>query len=429
MDASRSVVPLRDDANGARAADYPLPQDSDSRLVRPALLGAPLASGKPEHMKEINLLLVLDLFRAHGTLSRADVVRRTGISAPTVSKIAQRLIDAGLITEEGNGPSTGGKRPNLLRFNANLGYVLGVDLGGTHLRFAVANLDGTLISQTVEEIDADAGPDAILATIAERGQALLAGTGANQPVAVGVVTPGVVNVETGRVLRARNLRGWQDVPVQRALSQAFGAPVAIENDVNAAAVGERWHGAGRGHDTLVFVAVGTGVGAGVIVDGRVHRGVHFAAGEINSLPSGITADGREPWLEDVASGPALLRRARALGVTAAGELTTADVFAAAERGNPAAVQALDEAVGALARGVAALLAAIDPAIVILGGGVSRAGEALIGPLRQQLGAMLPLRAALAPSLLGVDAQLHGAVFAALRLADQFLVEQTRAAGG
>lgn len=420
---------LRDEAGDGRAPDYPLPHDSDGRLLRPALLGATLASGTPEHMKEINLLLVLDLFRAHGVLSRADVVRRTGISAPTISKVAQRLIDAGLITEEGNGPSTGGKRPNLLRFNANLGYVLGVDLGGTHLRFAVANLEGTLISQTVEEIDADAGPDAILATIAERGGALLAGTGANQPVAVGVVTPGVVNVETGRVLRARNLRGWLDVPVQRTLSQAFGAPVAIENDVNAAAVGERWHGAGRGHDTLVFVAVGTGVGAGVIVDGRVHRGVHFAAGEINALPSGVVEDGRELWLEDVASGPALLRRARSAGLAAAGELTTSDVFAAVERGDVAAAKTLNDAVGALARGLAALLAVVDPAIVILGGGVSRAGESLVGPLRKQLGAMLPLRAALAPSLLGVDAQLHGAVFAALQLADRFLVEQTRVAGG
>jgi predicted NBD/HSP70 family sugar kinase len=430
VEAKRSAVRTRFEQNGTRRApDYPLPQDGDGRLLHPVLLATAAASARPEHMKEINLLLVLDLFRTRGVLSRADVVRLTGISAPTVSKIAQRLVDVGLIAEEGSGPSTGGKRPNLLRFNADVGFVLGVDLGGTHLRCAVASLDGTFIRQTVAEVDAAAGPEAILAEIAERGTALLAEAGARAPVAVGVVTPGVVNVETGRVLRARNLRGWQDVPVQRALCEAFGAPVAIENDVNAAAVGERWHGAGRGHDTMVFVSVGTGIGAGVIIDGRVHRGTHFAAGEINALPAGVVLAGREPWLEDVASGPAIVRRARAAGLLLPdGELTTALVFEAAAQGDPAAVQALAEAVGALARGVAALVASIDPAIVIFGGGVSRAGEALVGPLRQALGALMPLRAALAPSLLGVDAQLHGAVFSALRLGDEFLVEQTRAAG-
>jgi glucokinase len=408
----------------SRYRGYPLPSEGSGHILRPALLAAPARNGRPEYLKELNTLIVLEMFRNQGALSRADVARMTGISAPTVSKVVERLIDSRLVLEEGTGTSTGGKRPTLLRFNARYGHVLGIDLGGTHLRFALATLDGAFLEQTVEDIDPSAGPDAILGRIVAGARQLLGRHGASRPIAAALATPGIVDVERGEVVAARNLKGWKDVPVRRVLAEGLDAPVTIDNDVNFAAVGERWHGAGQGHDQVVFVSIGTGIGAGILVDGRVHRGANFAAGEINSLPSGVRgADGdTEIGLEDIASGPAIVRRAEARGVCAPrGRLTTDLIFEMAEKGDTSAGAVIEEAVGALAHGVAALIAAVDPSVVVIGGGVSRHGEALLRPLRGEVGRLVRLRARLLRSELGVDAQLHGAVFAALRLADESLV--------
>jgi len=409
---------------------YPPPSDRNGHILRPALLAAPSRNGRPEYLKELNTLIVLEMFRNQGAISRADVARLTGISAPTVSKVVERLIDAGLLLEEGTGISTGGKRPTLLRFNDRYGQVLGIDLGGTHLRMAVASLDGSFLSTSVEDIDPAAGPDAILRRIVEAGRSALRAHGESRPIAVGLATPGIVDVDHGVVVAARNLHGWKRVPVRQALAQGFAAPVTVDNDVNLAAVGERWHGAGQGQDDVVFVSIGTGIGAGILVGGQVHRGVNFAAGEVNTLPSGVAAeDGRgELGLEDVASGPAIVRRAKARGVASAdGPLTTDGVFALASAGDHAAGAVIAEAVDALARGIAGLLASIDPGVVMIGGGVSRQGDALLEPLRARLQRMVRLRARLLRSELGVDAQLHGAVFAALRLADESLVAVGRGA--
>lgn len=410
---------------------YPLPSDRNGHILRPAFLGTPTRNGRPEYLKELNTLIVLEMFRNRAAASRAEVARLTGISAPTVSKVVERLIVAGLLLEEGAGVSRGGKRPTLLRFNSEYGQVLGIDLGGTHLRVAVANLDGTFLTKTVEDIDATAGPEAILRGVVESGHRALRQCGGERPIAVALATPGIVDVERGVVVAARNLAGWKGVPVRAVLAEGFDAPVTVDNDVNLAAVGERWHGAGHGHDDVVFVSIGTGIGAGILVGGQVHRGSNFAAGEINSLPSGHRAEeGKgEAGLEDVASGPAILRRARTRHLFApTGHLTTDAVFDLARDGDPVAREVIAEAVDALARGVAALLAGIDPSVVVIGGGVSRQGDALLEPLRQRLSAMVRLRAKLLRSALGVDAQLYGAVFTALRLADESLVAVGRGKG-
>jgi glucokinase len=404
--------------------------DGDGHMLRSALLNAPARNARPEYMRELNFLIVLEAFRTGSVMSRADVARCTKISAPTVSRIVERLVNARLLIEEGPGESTGGKRPVLLRFNEDYGRVLGVDLGGSHLRLAVASLDGTILEQTHESIDRTAGPVAILKQIAERGKALLASHGTVVPVAVSVATPGVVDVDAGLVVAARNLLGWKQVPVRTVLEGAFGAPVGIENDVNAAAIGERWRGRGRGCADLVFVSIGTGIGAGVMIRGEIHRGVHFAAGEINSVPSGVLdADGNEAWLEDAASGPAIAARAAHLGLAVtSGELTVAKVFELAAAGDPVATGVVQDTARALARGVVALLAALDPAVVVFGGGVSHGGDVLLAPLREEVGRLTRLRCELVLSELGAGAQLHGAVYSALRLADTALIALARAAG-
>jgi glucokinase len=231
---------------------------------------------------------------------------------------------------------------------------------------------------------------------------------------VGLSTPGVVDPAHGVVLAAHNLHAWTNVPIGEALADGFGAPVAVENDVNLAALGEHRRGTGKGVDPLVFIAAGTGIGAGIILGGRIHRGAHLAAGEVKALPSGVRDEsGREGGVEAVASGPAILRRAAARGVTApVGGLTTELVFALARAGDSAAAAVIDEAAVALARAAAALAVAIDPAMIVLGGGLSLQGEDLLAPIREHLAAFGLTRTPVVHSALGVDAQLHGAIVAA-----------------
>jgi predicted NBD/HSP70 family sugar kinase len=390
--------------------------------VRRALLNAPTRNARPEYMKELNLLIVLDAFRIVGEMSRAGVARATGMSAPTASKSVQQLVDAGLLVEEGLASGRIGKPATRVRFNAACGAVLGIDLGGTHLRLALSDLAGGILARASEAIDADAGPPAIVARIETVGKGLLRKSGA-ELMAIGLATPGIVDTEAGVVVTARNLKGWRDVPIRQMLERAFGVPAVVENDVNAAAMGERWRGAARGHESFVFISVGTGIGAGLVLDGEIYRGAHFAAGEINLLPVGTP--GNEGYLEDRGSGPAIVRRAVEFGYSpAAGERPATDsVFAAAAGGDAAATRAVEEGAQAIAFGTGILLAAVDPSIVVLGGGVSSQGNAILEPVRAAVSNYVRLRCDVVLSELGVDAQLHGAVFVGLKRADLALVDR------
>lgn len=421
-DSSANPNSRPDGAIRAPGPVYPPPAEGAGHIVRRAMLATPTRNARPEYMKELNLLIVLDAFRTVGEMSRASVARATGMSAPTASKSVQQLIDAGLLVEQGLDSGHIGKPATRVRFNASCGAVLGIDLGGTHLRLALSDLAGGISARFIEAIDPDAGPEAIVARIEAVGKRLLAESGANL-MAIGLATPGIVDTETGVVGTARNLRGWNNIPIRGMLEEAFGVPAVVENDVNAAAMGERWRGAARGHESFLFVSIGTGIGAGIVLDGEIYRGAHFAAGEINLLPVGTP--GNEGYLEDRASGPGIVRRAIEFGYQpASGEPATTDgVFAAATAGDEAAQRAVTEGVQAMAFGTGVLLAAVDPSIVVLGGGVSSQGQSILDPVRAAIPNVVRLRCDVVLSELGVDAQLHGAVFVGLKRADLALVDR------
>lgn len=401
---------------------YPMAAVGAGHIVRRALLASPTRRAGPEYMRELNLLIVLDAFRVAGQMSRASVARATGLSAPTASKSVQQLVDVGLLVEQGRESGNIGKPATKVSFNAAYASVMGIDLGGTHLRMVVSDLAGRFSARSVEAIDASSGPDAILGRIETVGRALLAQAPAPL-MAIGLATPGIVDTEAGVVRRARNLKGWLDTPIRDRLECAFGVPAVVENDVNAAAIGERWHGAARGHESFIFISIGTGVGAGVVIDGEIHHGQHYAAGEINLIP--VVFDGKEGHLEDHGSGPGIVRRALELGYAApdGATVTTDSIFSAAASGDEAAVRAVAEGVRAIGFGAGILLAAVDPSIVVIGGGVSSQGEALLLPLREAVARVVRVRCDVVLSQLGVDAQLHGALFAGLERADLALVER------
>jgi glucokinase len=303
--------------------------------------------------------------------------------------------------------------------------VAAIDLGGSHFSSVLADERGRFVARATSAIRGDEGPEPILAMIADAVEALLKQQGRPREDlrAVALAVPGLVDPETGSVGAAANLAGWIDVPVAEMLRQRLPVPVRVENDVNLAALGEMWRGAGQGRRHLLFVAPGTGIGAGVIIDGKLHRGVHNFAGEIGyscPSPEELEADyGLLGRLEALASGPGLLRRARQkLGERLPADATARDVFEMARAGDAEAIALCDETATLIGIAVGNAVTVLDPEIVVFGGGLSREGEALLSRVREVVYRIVPVRPEIVVSALGEDAQLYGAVLMALEAGGQ-----------
>ena len=267
------------------------------------------------HLRGLNLERVLNVAMDRaGSFTRAELIEATGLSAPTVGSLASDLIRSGVVRDLGTGPSSGGRRPSFMELNARHRYVAGIDLGPTRTRLAVADLRGDRVVDRIVPTPAGRGPSALLTRIAADLRALM--RDADAPMArllvVAAGAPGAVDTDTGVVSFAPNLKGWSNVPMRDILERALGAPVVVENDVNLAMLGEHWQGAARGHQTCAFVFVGTGIGAAVLVDGELHRGHHFMAGEIAVMCMGreyVDVDyGTRGCLETLAGLQALAAR-------------------------------------------------------------------------------------------------------------------------
>jgi glucokinase len=379
-------------------------------------------------LKRLNMLTLLELVRTSGETSRAELARRSGLSPPAVSALVAKLVRAGLLIEEGTGESRGGRPPTLLRFNAHFGYVLGADLGGTRVRVALADLNGDFLAHA-EEPTRKAPPRvrAVVEQIVRLSRQVveMAGVRWRQVKAMAIGAPGITDVESGLVRHAPNLPGWRDVPLRRLLEEALRLPVHVDNDVNMAVLGEHWRGVARGRQNVVFIAVGAGIGAGLLINGALYRGATHAAGEVGYMlldPKALWQEFRElGFLELRASGPALAARARQ--VMQRSRLSDAKaIFEAARQGDVAAQRVVEEAIEYLGTAVANLATVLDPEMIVLGGGVSLAGEVLLDPIRAAIERTVPARPAVVVSALKDQAQLYGAVFSALQLVERHLAD-------
>jgi predicted NBD/HSP70 family sugar kinase len=381
-------------------------------------------------LRSNNELLLLEHLRTLGAASRAQLARETGLSKPTVSSALAALEQGGLVREVGTVIPERGRSAVLYEPDPTAGYVLGVDIGRARLRVAVADLAGRIqarVDVPNEGTTADAVADAVAA--AEQRALAEAGVGADQVVHAAVGTPGVFDAETGRVRYAVNLPGWGRAGLVQHLRRQLGGPdLSLHNDANLAALGEYAFGAGQGSRLFVYVLVGTGLGMGVVADGELFTGAHGAAGEIGFLPLSLTSPdpaaggaGRRGALEDAVAADAVVRTARELGLRDAP--TAKDVFDAARAGDPRAQEAVARESERLALVVAAVSAVLDPDLVVLGGGVGHSADLLLGPVRDALHRMTPLRPEVAPSALGDDAVLLGAIARALRAAQAAVFER------
>lgn len=276
--------------------------------------------------------------------------------------------------------------------------VLALDIGGTKLAAGVVDGVGVVHSFHAAPTQPERGPDDGLGRLFELGQRAVADAGI-EVAAVGIGCGGPLDSERGVLLAPLHLPGWRDVPVVSLAQRAFGRPAALENDATAAAAGEHRFGAGGGTQHMVYLTLSTGVGGGVIVDGRLYRGAMGNGGELGH----VTVDwhgracrgcGRNGCLEAYASGTSIGERAaEALAETeqqsilaALDRPTAADVAAAARDGDPLAVRLWDETVAALACGLTSIVNLFEPELVVLGGGVTRVGEQLLGPVRAEVAA-------------------------------------------
>jgi glucokinase len=380
---------------------------------------------RPGLLKQLNARQLLNLLRSHNPCSRADLVRMSGLSAPTVSSTVAYLQRKGLIKELGLGTSNGGRRPDMLCFDSNYGCVAGVDLGGTNIRLAIADLDGKLLARWTVSTRGNRTPNKIVNLIHSGIRHLLQQTGISEKrlLAAGLGAPGITDVRAGIVISAPHLQDWQSVPLRDLLESKLKIPAVVENDVNTAALGESWAGSAKGVSNFVFLAIGTGIGAGIYIGDRLYHGSEWAAGEVGYLlvpgapvfPMAIDKPGS---LESVIGGYGIEKAWRQICQNGSrngrgnSQLKPTQVFDLAEQGNMRARGLLQATAQVLAHAISNISVMLNTSLVVLGGAIG-SSEPLLRATRKLLDRNELARPRLAISLLREDAQLYGAIRLAL----------------
>lgn len=383
-----------------------------------------------QRLRSNNERMLLERLRVNGAASRAQLARDTGLSKPTVSHALAALETRGLVREAGRAAADRGRTALLYEPDPTAGYVLGIDVGRARLRAAVADIGGEVLARTdvpnPERTATGVADAAVRAAAAALADARIP---AERVVHAALGTPGVYDPEDGRVRYAVNLPGWGRTGLfERIRAGLGGVELSVHNDANLAALGEYALGAGRGSRLFVYVLVGTGLGVGIVSRGELFTGAHGAAGEVGFLPVSFTEpDGRREAprrgaLEEAVSADAVVRAAKAAGL--GGRLTAKRVFDAARAGDRAALAAVRQEAERLAQVVAAISAVLDPDTVVLGGGVGHGADLVLDQVGEALRKLSPLRPRMAPSVLGDDAVLLGAITTAVRTARPLIFDET-----
>jgi predicted NBD/HSP70 family sugar kinase len=371
-----------------------------------------------------------EVFRL-GKASRPELAQTTGLSKPTVSLALTHLERAGLLRQVGQRAGAAGRSALLYEVRPQAGWVLAVDVGRGYVRVAIADLLGAIVARKDRPSRASRA-STLVTQLVRLADELTAEAGiARSDITLTVFgTPGVHDTQTGALRSAPNLPGWDRPGAIDRLAEVAGEPYVVENDVDLAAVGEGAYGLGVGVAHFVYVSIGTGTGMGIMIDGRLYRGFHGAAGEVGYLPvaegdplQDEPASRKRGMFESVASADGIVSLARRLGMAAA--VTAKDVFDAARAGDPTATQAVLREADHVAHALAAVTAILDPELVVLGGGIgTQGGDLLTGPVRDRLTslvALVPPR--IEVSALGADAVLRGALAVGLTAARDLVLNR------
>lgn len=340
--------------------------------------------GDKNLMRALNRNLVLRLLITVGLLSRAEIARRSGLSNATVTEIVTELLNRNLVEEVGEGESTGGRRPLLLRLNARAGFVVGVKLMEDTLTCAVTDLNAEVLFHEIYSLGGDKHVPAVQRALIKSVSTAVehAGITLDQVLGIGVGLAGVVDSSRGLITYSPYF-GWRDVDFATAISIHFGHPVFLENDVNTLTLAEQWFGHGRGIDNFAVVTIGRGIGSGYIINGQFS---HNVAGEIGHttlrLDGPQCSCGKQGCLEAIASDPAVVRDyCNTSGKTV---LTLSGVVTAAEQGDGAAREFLRLSGVYLGVGIANLINTLSPQLVIISGEGLRGGPLRLDAMYQSI---------------------------------------------
>ncbi len=379
---------------------------------------------------------IIQALRRRGVISRTDIARLTGWSRAKITTEVGLLIDKGFVKEVGDGKSEGGRRPRLLNINNELCYVVGVDIGATSLDLALADVCGQVLQRRSEPADVHNAPEIVLGRcsqiILEMSQAQ--GIQPDTIYAIGVGVPGPVEFARGILVAPPLMPKWENYPIRDFFKATFpSAMVVVDNDVNIMALGELRAGQGISLEHFIFVKIGTGIGAGIVSNGKIHRGANGCAGDIGHIcvdkQGSVCRCGNTGCLEAMAGGPAIAERAAiaarkgespalALRLEAnGGILRPEDVGAAYREGDRASVEIIQSSGRMIGEVLAGLVSFFNPSRIFVGGGVTNLGDQLLSSIRQAvLKGSLPLATrhlVIDYSNMGAEAGVIGAIFLTL----------------
>jgi N-acetylglucosamine repressor len=357
--------------------------------------------GSFQLMKSLNRSIILNKVRQAGQISRAAIAKETKLTPPTVSSIVKELIEAGMIIESAQGKSNGGRKPTLLEINAKNFYIIGLDTGPKFLRTILCDLNGTILQFSENKIPALVTNERLLDLMKKEIQQIIASQqeDAEKIIGIGVGMHGVVDVDQGISLFAPNLH-LRDIPIKKFLEKEFDMVVKVENDARTMALGEAWFGHGNGVDNVVTVNIGEGIGAGMIHYGSLFYGENFIAGEIGHMTIDLGGKkcscGNYGCLQTLASGPAIAERAKN-EVTIGKESLLREmvhndlekingeiIHKAAQQGDPLSIEILNSTGIYLGIGLTNFIHTVNPKRIIIGGGVSNAGDYIIDSLQETI---------------------------------------------
>ena len=344
---------------------------------------------------------VLHLIRTSQARTRSELSRIGNLGRTVVSRCIRELIDVGLVFDGETTISNGGRAPRELCFNADAGVLLVAEFGATAVTVGVTDLAGKMLATAGGAWQIEAGPDESLNHIVEAMRSVQTKAAGRRVWGVGVGLPGPVEFATGRPTSPPIMPGWDGYDVRALLGEVFDAPVWVDNDVNVMALGELRAGAAVGERDVVVLKIGTGIGAGLISEGHIHRGAQGSAGDVGHVPViGTSFDvlcrcGRTGCLEAVAGGAAIVRSASAaaadgsspfLAAIAAGDrpIVVSDVIDGAAHGDGACMTLLMTAARHIGDVLATIVNIYNPSLVVLGGAVTSAGDSFLATIRQQV---------------------------------------------
>jgi glucokinase-like ROK family protein len=370
--------------------------------------------GSQSSLHRANLERVVRAVRLAGSLTQAEIARSTGLSAATVSNIVRELRDNG--TVQVTPTSSGGRRARSVALSGDAGVVVGVDFGHSHLRVAVGNLAHQVLAEESEPIDVDASASQGFDRAEQLVGRLVRSTGISpeKVLGVGLGVPGPIDVESGALGSTAILPGWSGINPRQELADRLGVPVQVDNDANLGALGELVWGGGRGVKDLAYIKVASGVGAGLVIDGRIYRGPGGTAGEIGHITldeSGpVCRCGNRGCLETFTAARYVLELLR--GSHGDG-LTVPKMVQLAREGDPGCRRVISDVGRHIGMGVASLCNLLNPSRVVLGGDLAEAGELVLGPIRESVSRYaIPSaaqRLSVVPGALGARAEVLGAL--------------------